>query len=448
VSRVVVIGGGVIGVACAYYLSRAGLKVTLIDRGRIGGACSHGNCGLVCPSHVLPLAAPGAVRHALVSMVQKNSPFRIKPRLDPALWGWLFRFARRCNTTDMLAAGFANQALLDSSLSLYRDLLRGEPIACEWESRGLLFVYETLREFQNFEATNDLLTQHFNLPARRIAADELGAFEPALRPGLAGGYYYEHDSHLRPDKLLARWRGILERRGVEVIENCDFQGMISSKRNGQSLPAVASPAGVSMSLYQMALPERHTERSLQATATCAITSQGELTADAFVVATGAWTPQLARQVGCEVPIQPGKGYSLTMPRPANCPRVPLILVESHVAVTPMQSAYRLGSTMEFAGYDTSLRRERLELLRRGAAACLREPYCEPVDEAWYGWRPMTYDSVPVIDRSPRWDNLFIAAGHNMLGLSMAPATGKLVAELVTGAPTHLDPSPYTLSRFR
>ena len=180
---------------------------------------------------------------------------------------------------------------------------------------------------------------------------------------------------------------------------------------------------------------------------CAITSHGEITADAFVIATGAWTPKLARQIGCRVPIQPGKGYSLTMPRPAICPRVPLILVERHVAVTPMQSAYRLGSTMEFAGYDTSLRRERLDLLRRGAAACLREPYCEPVEESWYGWRPMTFDSVPVIDRSPRFENLFIAAGHNMLGLSMAPATGKLVAQLITAAPTHIDPEPYTISRF-
>ena len=151
--------------------------------------------------------------------------------------------------------------------------------------------------------------------------------------------------------------------------------------------------------------------------------------------------------GCKVPIQPGKGYSLTMPRPAVCPRIPLIFPETRVAVTPFQSGYRLGSTMEFAGYDDSLRPERLQLLKDGAAGYLQEPYCEPVLEKWFGWRPMTYDSLPIIDRSPTYENVYIAAGHNMLGLSMAPATGKLVAELAGGAAPHVDPTPYRLSRF-
>jgi D-amino-acid dehydrogenase len=168
----------------------------------------------------------------------------------------------------------------------------------------------------------------------------------------------------------------------------------------------------------------------------------------FIIATGAWTPLLSSHIGYRLPIQPGKGYSMTMPRPAICPRIPMLLMEHRVGVTPMQSGYRLGSTMEFAGYDTSLRPQRLELLRRGAAACLRDPYCEPIEEAWYGWRPMTYDSVPVIDRSPKYANLYLAAGHNMLGLSMAPATGQLVAELVAEETPHIDPAPYAISRFQ
>ena len=137
-----------------------------------------------------------------------------------------------------------------------------------------------------------------------------------------------------------------------------------------------------------------------------------------------------------------------MPRPAKCPAIPLIFEEHRVAVTPMKSGYRLGSTMEFAGYDTTLKRRRLELLRAGASHYLQEPYAEPVLEEWYGWRPMTYDGKPIIDRSPALDNVFLAAGHNMLGLSMAPATGKLIAELLDGAPPHLDPAPYRLERCR
>jgi D-amino-acid dehydrogenase len=445
-SRAVVIGGGVIGVACAYFLRERGWQVTLIDRGRVGGGCSHGNCGFVSPSHVLPLAEPGAVRRALASMLKKNSPFHIKPRLDWRLWSWLFRFARRCNTTDMLAGGHACHALLESSRVLYQELITREALACEWQREGLLFVYDTRLGFDAYAHTDAMLSEHFNLPALRIEGDALNAFEPALRPGLAGAFFYEEDSHLRPDRLMAEWRRVLAARGVEIVENAEFQGFVDSVGNGLG----GDPLGDSGSQRQAALAERHTGRSLQTSmrsASRAITSRGEFAADVFIVATGAWTPLLARHVGCRLPIQPGKGYSMTMPRPAICPRIPMLLMEHRVGVTPMTSGYRLCSTMEFAGYDTSLRRARLDLLRRGAAACLRDPYCEPVEEEWYGWRPMTYDSVPVIDRSPRYENLYLAAGHNMLGLSMAPATGKLVAEIVAGDTPHIDPEPYSIARF-
>ncbi len=444
-SRAVIIGGGVVGLSSAYYLSKQGWQVTLVDRGRIGGGCSHGNCGLICPSHALPLAEPGAVGRALFAMLRRNAPFLIKPRLDLSLWSWLLRFARRCNSRDMLAAGHACQALLDSSMSLYRGLIPEESIECEWESRGLLFVYRTRKALDSFAHVDALLSEQFHLPARRLDAQSLVEFEPALADGLAGGYYYEHDAHVRPDRLVAQWRRVVEARGVEILEDCEFQGFDESAQP-RTAGAPAAEHGLHHAVKEATLRGRSTAGSLRR-ASRAITSRGELAADAFVVATGAWTPLLSKHIGCRLPIQPGKGYSLTMPRPAICPRVPLILAEDHVAVTPMQSGYRLGSLMEFAGYDASLRPERLDILRRGAAACLREPYCEPVEEAWFGWRPMTYDSVPIIGPAPRWDNLYVAAGHNMLGLSMAPATGKLVAELMSGASPHIDPAPYSILRF-
>ncbi|MGD0044726.1 MAG: FAD-binding oxidoreductase [Isosphaeraceae bacterium] len=172
-----------------------------------------------------------------------------------------------------------------------------------------------------------------------------------------------------------------------------------------------------------------------------------LTADTFVIATGAWTPTLNLELSGKVPIQPGKGYSLTMPRLSIFPSIPVIFPETRVAVTPFQSGYRIGSTMEFSGYDTTIDPGRLQLLRDGAAPYLREPECEPIEERWYGWRPMTWDSLPIIDRSPAMDNVVIAAGHNMLGLSMAPATSKLVAGLLGGYEPFLDPRPYRISRF-
>ncbi|MDE2506590.1 MAG: FAD-dependent oxidoreductase [Planctomycetota bacterium] len=411
--RVVVIGGGVIGAASAYYLMRSGRRATVLERGVFGGGSSSGNCGLVCPSHILPLAEPGAIATALRALTRRNSPFMIRPRLDPRLWSWLLQFAMRCNERDMMESGRGIQPLLESSASLYRELVESENLACEWERRGLLFVYAERVLMDAYAATDALLRDEFHCGARRCDGEELLELEPALKPGLAGGWYYEDDAHLRPDKLMRSLRGVLEAGGVEIREHCDFQGFAAS--DGK--------------------------------ATAARTDQGEFEADDFVVATGALTPRWSGELGCRIPIQPGKGYSLTMPRPAICPSIPLIFPETRVAVTPFQSGYRLGSTMEFAGYDSTINPARLQLLRDGASPYLRAPYCEPVESEWYGWRPMTYDGMPVIDRAPALRNVMIAAGHNMIGLSMAPATGKLVAELLTGVAPHLDPRPYEAARF-
>ena len=411
--RVVVVGGGVIGAACAYYLARSGWTVTILDAGGFGQGCSHANCGFVCPSHVLPLATPGAVQGALKALLQRNGPLSIKPRFDPGLWGWLFRFARRCNHRDMIEAGHAIQALLDSSRTLYQQLIDEEQIDCEWQTRGLLFVLQSRSGMTHYAETNHLLSESFNLPAKRLDGDELIALEPALKPGLAGGWYYERDAHLRPDRLMAEWQRVLAARGVTIREHCRVLAIVRDSGLAQR----------------------------------AVTPLGDFAADEFVFATGALTPLLNRFLGCDIPIQPGKGYSITMPRPARCPSIPLIFDEHRVAVTPMRSGYRLGSTMEFAGYDSTLNRKRLDLLRAGARHYLHEPYCEPIEEEWFGWRPMTYDGKPIIDRSPALANVLIAAGHNMLGLSMATATGKLVSELLSGQTPHVDPVPYSLSRF-
>jgi D-amino-acid dehydrogenase len=411
--RVVVVGGGVIGASCAYYLCRSGWHVTILDQGDFGRGCSHGNCGFVCPSHVLPLAVPGAVRSGLQALFQRAGPLSMKLRFDPALWAWLYRFARRCNVRDMLEAGRAIQALLDSSRTLYDELFKEEPFDCEWESRGLLFVFQSRAAMEHHVRKDQLLSEHFGLRARRLEGDALLALEPALKPGLAGAWHYDRDAHLRPDKLMASWRRILEARGVVIREGCTARALV---------------------------PDKGLARTLA-------TSHGDIAGEVFVFATGALTPLLGRSLGCRIPIQPGKGYSLTMPRPARCPVMPMIFEEHRVAVTPMHSGYRLGSTMEFAGYDTTLNPRRLAYLTAAAAHYLHEPVCEPIQEQWYGWRPMTYDGKPIIDRCPTRPNVWIAAGHNMLGLSMAPATGKLVAALLNGETPHLDVTPFSARRF-
>lgn len=410
--RVVVIGGGVIGTACAYYLNQSGWDVVIVEQKTIGSGASHANCGLVCPSHVLPLAGPGVMGKTLKAMISPNSPFSIKPRFDPTLWSWMLKFAGHCNQQDMLTAGRAIQSLLNASRQLYDELLANESLEVEWQTRGLLFPFLTRKAMDHYAHTDDLLGEHFGMRAIRYDGDAVSQLEPALKPGLAGGWHYEGDAHLRPDKLMSSWRSLLQSRGVVIHEQSEFRGFASLNR--------------------------HANR--------AITSSDEIEADQFLVTTGAWTPLLNQQLGCKILIQPGKGYSMTMPRPAKCPAIPLIFEEHRVAVTPMESGYRLGSIMEFAGYDTSINPRRLDMLRSGAAHYLQEPTAEPVIERWAGWRPMTPDSLPIIDRTPAFDNVMIASGHNMLGLSMATGTGQLVADLLSQRTPRIDPVPFALLR--
>src|SRR5262249_46161881 len=154
----------------------------------------------------------------------------------------------------------------------------------------------------SYAATNRLMSEAFDCPARRLEPDELIAMEPALKPGLSGGWYYHDDAHLRPDKLMTAWHQFIERAGGTIRAHCPLEDFIGGDGKARS----------------------------------ARTPQGELKADVYIVATGAWTPKLNDQLGCRVPIQPGKGYSLTMPRPSSCPRIPMIFPETRVAVTPFQ----------------------------------------------------------------------------------------------------------------
>ncbi len=411
---ILIVGGGVIGIACAHYLSQAGFKVTVIDQQTIGGACSHGNCGYVCPSHVLPLTEPAALKVAAKSLFQPDAPFRVKPTLDPKVLRWFWEFARRCRHRTMIRAGHHLKAILDASMSEYLKLIKEEAIQCEWKDSGLLYVLQTRKGMDAFAESDQLLTREYGVSAKRFEGNELQDLDPALKPGLAGAFLYEGDTMLRPDKFCAEWRQYLAARGVEFLEECKA---LSIERE----------AGVIRSV---------------------ITSQGPMTCDHFVFATGALSSEWEAELGLSIPIQPGKGYSVTMKPPGTCPKYPMLFPEHRVGVTPFEDAYRLGSMMEFVGFDESISDKRIQQLKRSAEPYLMEPWTDVVLETWYGWRPMTWDSLPVLGKAPGLENVFMATGHNMLGLSLAPASGKLLAEILTGAKGHIDPSPFSPNRFQ
>ena len=409
----IVIGGGLIGCSCAWYLQQRDWHVTILERDRIGGGASHGNCGFVCPSHALPLSGPGVIAKTLPSAMQPDAALAIPLRYDPSLWNWLLRFARECSTDRMLHAAAARNALLASSMNLYREFIANQAIDCEWRDRGLLLVFKSARDFDRYEKTAELLRREFSIEATSYAGEAVQRLEPALRFGLAGGWHFPGDAHVRPDKLMRGFKSALEDGGADIQERVE---VLQLRIESGNLTALG-------------------------------TSEGVLSADLVVLATGAEAPQFASTLGCRIPIQPGKGYSLTMPALKKPPRIPMIFEQHHVAVTPLESALRVGSTMEFTGYDRSLKKRRLALLRRSAEQHLAEPLPKDVCEEWTGWRPMVYDGLPCIDRAPAANNVIVAAGNGMIGLATAPATGKLVAELASDERPHLDLAPFSLSRF-
>lgn len=413
-SDVVVVGSGVIGLACAHYLQRAGLSVTVIDKGTLAGECSQGNCGYICPSHVLPLTEPGAFKTALRSLFRPNDPFRVKPRLSPALWNWMWQFARRCHHQQMLTAGRALKAILDASLTEYKQLVRQEQLACEWTEKGLLYVLRTEHGWREFASTDRFLTEHFGVTARQISGRELPDFDPTLKPGLAGAFWYEGDASLRPDQLNATWIQRLRERGVRFVEHCELLGL--ERQNGH--------------VVQLK------------------TSQGNMPLRRLVIAAGALSARLSTMLGCRIPIEPGKGYSVTMERPTVCPKYPMLFPEHRVGVSPFEHGYRLGSMMEFVGFDTSIPKHRIQLLRDSAVPYLIDPIGPGRPETWYGWRPMTWDSLPIIGAIPQLSNAYLATGHNMLGMSLATSTGRLISELMLQQPPHIDPTPFSPKRFQ
>jgi D-amino-acid dehydrogenase len=411
--RVLVVGAGHIGIACAHYLLEEGFDVTVIDQGTVGGACSLANCGFIVPSHVLPLTEPATLAKGLRSLPNPRAPFRVKPQLRPALYHWLLQFARRCTHEKMLEGAAGLKTILDASADEYQRLFTHPELDAAWKESGMLFVFRTAAAMESFGRDDDLLSREFGLAARHLGAEDLAGFEPALVDGLAGAYYYADDSFLQPDKLNSSWSGWLGNRGVTFIEDCRLEQIEISDRKIHDI----------------------------------VTSQGSMSADHYVFAIGAWSSLIGDALGCDIPVEPGKGYSVTMSKPEIVPTHPMLFPEHSIGVTPFEDSYRIASMMEFVGFDTSIPEFRIRQLQDSAKPYLKDPVGAKIDNTWYGWRPMTWDSLPIIGRVPRVSNALLATGHNMLGLTLAPATGKLVAELVAERTPHVPVEPYSPARF-
>ena len=408
---VLIIGGGAIGLATALALLEAGRGVRVLDAATVGGGASHGNCGTITPSHAPPLAAPGVVAQALRWMFTPDAPLYLKPRIDPALWHWLLRFAARCNLRAWRESTQARAALLNDSRARLADWVGRYHLACEFEEEGLDYVFRDDRKFQQYVDEAAVLAE-FGIATQIFDGAAYEHEEPAMLPGVRGAIRFPGDGRLRPDRYVAELARVVRERGGVIEEHCRVDRLETTA------------AGVRLT-----------------------TSQGQRDGRDAVIALGAWTPALARTLGLKAPIQPGKGYSITYSRPTRVPRHPMVLKDRSVCVTVWDSGFRLGSTMEFSGHDAALNETRLAALERGAREFLREPVGVEVHERWCGWRPMTWDDLPLLGRAPGYEHVWMAAGHGMLGISMSAATGQVMADLMTGRSPAFDPSPYRPERF-
>ncbi len=411
---VIVIGGGVAGLASALALLQAGYGVRLIEAGVIGRGASHGNCGTITPSHAPPLAAPGTVLKAMKWILTPDAPLYIKPRFDPLLWGWLLDFARRCNPRDWEASARAKSTLLNDSRQRLGEWIRDFGLDCEFIEAGEDYVYRDPRGFAHGQHEIPLLRE-LGIDVELIDGAAYEAQEPAVKPGIAGAIRFSGDAALRPDRYIAELARVFRAKGGEIVEQCALQSLQES-----------------------------------ADGVHARTTQGEFRARYAVLALGAWSPRLADAVGLtwiKRVIQPGKGYSITYDRPAVVPKRPLILKERSVCVSNWQQGFRLGSTMEFSGFDDSLNERRLAALERGAREYLHHPYGAQVQERWCGWRPMCRDDVPLIGLAPGLRNTWLATGHGMMGVGMSTGTGQLIADLIAARAPAIDPAPFSPARF-
>lgn len=407
-----IVGGGIIGLSSAYYLQQAGYQVTIFDQTVIADGCSYGNAGMIVPSHIIPLAQPGMIAKGLRWMLDSKSPFYVKPRLNADLmkWGWLFY---KHSTEKHVEASIP--ALRDISLlskTLYQQM--ADTLDMGWHERGLLMLFKTPSAAHEMQHEADVANAA-GIEAQLLNPDQVQALEPDVRVTVAGAVYYPGDAQVVPTQVMSSLISHLKQSGVAFKEAREVTGFT---RQGSRVTAIETTAG--------AFP-----------------------VDEIVIAGGAWSSEIVKQLQLSLPLQGGKGYSFMVKDVKQNVRVPAIMLEARATATPMGGDLRFAGTMEIAGTDMSVNMNRVQ----GIAESINQYYPDiPVqlpakDQVWKGLRPCSPDGLPYLGRLRNYENVVIATGHGMMGLSLGPATGKLVAEVITDQPLSMNLTAFAPNRF-
>ncbi len=399
--HVVVVGGGILGLSCAHYLAREGHRVTVVERLAAGhDSCANGSAGYISPSHVIPIAAPGMVAMGIKWMMNSRSPFYVKPRLDLDFMRWGWQFMRSCTQANVDRAAPILRDLCLASRELFGEFADATQNAFELEREGLLMLCRTEKGVEH-EDKLARLANSLGVEARVLDPKQTAALDGSgLQMDIAGSVFFPIDAHLTPARFMTSLRGLLEAAGVTFRWDTSITGW---RTEGGRIAAVKIAAG-------------------------------EIAADEFVLAGGSWSQLLVRGLRVTLPMQAGKGYSLTLPTPRLSPRIPAIFVESRIAVTPMGKTLRFGGTMELSGINDAVRPERVRQIIDSVPSYYPEFRAEDFAgiKPWFGLRPVSPDGMPYIGRFANHPNLLAACGHAMLGVTLAPITGALIADVVAG----------------
>ena len=412
-SDVLIIGGGPVGLSCAYYLLKSGRSVTLLDAKEIGKGSGSGNAGHIVPSHIIPLAAPGVVTSALKWMLDPmHSPFGMKVSLDPNYLSWLLKFVLACSEGNVQCSIQPLNDLGQLSAKNFAQLIAEEKFDCSYQEKGLLFLYKTEKAFHDGQHEGEFMQKH-GIPVSVYDKAKIHEVEPAALDDVIGGVHFTGDAHLNPAVFLKLLRDRVRAMGAEMLENTSVTGFETANGKISKLK----------------------------------TSAGDFEAEQIILAAGALSPSVARDLKLNIPIQPARGYSMTMSATKTMPSHALILGERRVAVSPMGGVLRFTGRLEVGNYSMEPNPVWLQRIENSAREYLRLDEKLDVKETWAGLRPTTPDGMPIIGRSLKHSNLILATGHAMLGLSLGPGTGQVVAELVNGQQPAFSLSPMRLERF-
>ncbi len=409
---VAVIGGGVVGVACAKELARRGARVTVFERDRLGEGCSFGNAGWLTPSLAAPLANPGMVFKSLRWMLDPESPLYIQPRLDPAYLRWLAGFLLASRRVPFERGLEAMLEICRHSVDLWEDLAARTTRPFGFERKGLLAIYETGASLEKAAASWDFPGRH-GIRFETWSADEVREREPALVGAQAGGHFFPDDAHCEPHAAVLAMADEARALGVQILEGVEVYAIEDGTAGSRTLR----------------------------------TTRGDWSAERVVVAAGAWSESLGKMLGIRVPVMGAKGYSILLPRTEPHPQRSLYLIERKVALTPHADCLRLAGTLELVHQDFSINRRRVEVILRGANAMLDLGETALPTRIWRGLRPCTPDGMPLIGRSRARGEVWLATGHQMTGLKTAPGTALLLAQLMCGETPRFDPGPFRADRY-